>query len=149
MMNVDPDDWDRVFEHLVIDDLREFDVPPKDADVVYFRTLDEALALLEVSKVYIKTLWLDFDLGPDRLGNFTDIKIFVHGLVGATLANAQEEYKWQIDNIYIITANPIGRAWMLPYLQKYLGPPAGDTYIVCLDPMSYGLINKIEWSTDA
>lgn len=120
----------------VVDDLRVFEDCPFPDSVHYFRSLAAARALLDVKKVQIQHLWLDFDLG-----NGEDSKPFLLGLIGACLPDGPPELQWTVENLYIITKNPIGRKALMDLANTHLK----NTNIYCVQPEDYGLLSKEQW----
>lgn len=83
---------------LVIDDLRVLNVP---GEVIYARTVSEALELLQTNKRW-EEIYMDHDLGS-RNDHYEDI--------WPIIAYFEERNEWspiQTGEIYIISSNPVG-----------------------------------------
>jgi len=118
-----------IYEHLVFDDLREFD-PPIDG-VTYCRNTQEAQDALMNGYNHICNLWLDFDLGMDD----TTLSI-VNDLASMSIHDAG---KCTVDNVFIVTANPVGRDRIFGLCEMF----ADSVKVV--NPLDHNLVNKTKW----
>lgn len=132
------------WNNVVIDDLREFkDTPPAmQGQVLYLKEMVEAFHWVRKNLTkdweakVIKNLWLDFDLG----NNCTSKLICLELASANTIAeDAGEPWTVTVENLWIFTANPIGRKEIIA-----LAPYFAKSFHV-INPIDFGLINEVDW----
>lgn len=96
---------------LAVDDLRKF--PKKDSQgrwIIPAKSVEEAM--LWLSKYEVAEVWLDHDLGTNKMGELEDIRPVVR-YIEAIAKNGGWAPK-----IRILTSNPVGRQYIISALES-------------------------------
>lgn len=118
-----------IYEHFVIDDLREF---VNDTEAFYIKNTSAFKEWMDScgDEVEITNLYLDHDLGWDKGENeFTSIR-----RITPLLLQMIGDLRLDIENIYIITSNPVGRKWLISECQDLCN------YVYSADASELGLL---------
>lgn len=117
---------------LVVDDLRSFEGPntpyEDDVPITYIRDLtDLQIFIMDYKHVHVRDLWMDYDLGGTLTGEHI-INEFIN-------LQMLDEGSFTVDNIYIVTQNPIGRDRLLGSAKML------SDHVIVLEPVANGLIS--------
>lgn len=132
------------WNNVVIDDLREFkDTPPAmQGQVLYLKDFLEAFMWIRknLTNNYelktVRNLWLDFDLGEGKDSKDLCMELACCNMLAI---DAGELPTVTVENLWIVTANPIGKDQILA-----LAPYFAKNFHV-INPIDFGLINEVDW----